>query len=1020
MNLAEFSIKKPLLSIIVILLAFWGGWDAYNTMPRFEDPEFTIRTAKIYTNYPGASPKQVAEEVSEPLETALQQLQEVKAIHSKSSAGRSEISVDIKFKFSPSKDDLQIIWTKLRNKVNDAKRSLPQAAQQPVVNDDFGDVYGLSYFISGDDYSYAELKAYAKQLQKELLQVTGVGKVKLTGAQKEAIFIEISQENSALLGVSIQRLYDILGQQNAIVAAGSVNIGDQRISITPSGTIDSVAAIENLLVSTSNDGKLIYLKDLAKVYRGYQSPAEKIIRYNGKRAISLAIANVAGGNVVVVGKAVDAKLKEAISRRPLGIAVDEYYHQGKIVAASVDDFVMNVIAALVIVIASLLIFMGRHSAIVMAFILLLTVAATLACMQLLAIPIHRISLGALIISLGMMVDNAVVITEAILVGVQQGKKKLTVAKDIVAQTKWPLLAGTLVGVIAFAPIGLAPGETAEYTGDLFWVVMIALFASWFFAMTTTPLVCYWLFPDKLQTKANNTAQSPFLVAYKKLMRLALRSPLWVIFLVLCLFSLSIWGAKFITSGFFPQSTSPQLVVDYWLPEGTRIERTEQDMQKIEAFVSNMDGVNAVQTLIGGGGVRYMLTYRSESTNSAYGQLLIKVDDYHQLDGMMPTIQTFIDNGFPNAQAKIWRFVLGPGGGSKIEAEFSGPDPRLLRGLANQAKQIMQADGGALSIRDDWREPVAVVEPLYSAVKGRRAGVSREDLADALMHYYAGKKVGEYREKDELIPIISRLPETENAAIENITAIQVLSSGSGKMVPINQVTDGFKTTWRDAQLRSENRIYRIKAQADPIPSELTSQLLQRIQAPIEAIPLADGYTLEWGGEAGASGDANSNLLSAIPIGFMAMVLVVVVLFGKIRQPLIIWLVVPLAAIGVVFGLVVTGIPLEFMGLLGLLSLSGLLIQNGIILVDRMDFEIAEGKPRFDAIVDSAASRVRPVVLGSFTTALGVIPLFFDAFFQSMAVVMVFGLTFATLLTLLIVPVLYAVFMNINAKESAHAL
>lgn len=1016
MNLAEFSIKNQLLSVIAILLALIGGWNAYQGMPRFEDPEFTIRTALIFTQYPGASPEEVAREVSEPLETALQQMQEVEDISTTSSAGLSEISVDIRFEFSKSKEDLQIIWTKLRNKVEDAQRSLPQEASTPIVNDDFGDVYGFSYLITGDDFDPAELRSYAKQLQKEILQVEGVGKVELEGERKEAIFVEISRENMVVLGISIQKIYDILQQQNSVVAAGSVNIGDQRISIDPSGAIDSVDAIKNLLVSTEIDGKIIYLKDIANVYRGYQTPASKIIRYNGKPAIAMGVASIAGGNVVNVGEAVDKKLREAESRRPLGMEVFEYYHQGKVVEASVNDFVFNVIAALVIVICSLLISMGLRSALVIAFILVVTVGATLATMQVIDVPLHRISLGALIISLGMMVDNAVVITEAILVGIQQGRKKLEVAREIVSQTKWPLLAGTMVGVIAFAPIGFAPGQTAEYTGDLFWVVMIALLFSWILAMTITPLVCYWLFPDK---EANVTAKAEglFFIKYKQLMRWALRSRWLVIAAVAGLFALSVWGAQFMTQGFFPRSTSPQMVVDYWLPEGTRIERTERDMKTVEAFVRQLDGVNAVQTLVGGGGIRYMLTYSPQSTNSAYGQLLVRVDDYHTIDGMMPKVQSFIKQNLPEAQAKAWRFVLGPGGGSAIEAEFSGADPKVLRRLSNEAKAIMMADQGTLSTKDNWRQPVSVIEPVYSETKARRAGVSRKDLADAILNYYSGEQVGVYREKEDLIPIISRLPNTENADIQGIKSIQVLSSVTGKMVPIAQVTDGFKTIWRDGQIRSENRLFRIKAQSDPYPEELAASLLNRIRPQIEAISLPDGYRFEWGGEAGASKESNSDLMSTIPLGFLAMVLVVVVSFGKIRQPLVIWMVVPLATIGVVFGLVVTGIPLEFMGILGLLSLSGLLIQNGIILVDRMDTEINEGKPRFDAIVDSAASRVRPVVLGSFTTALGVTPLFFDAFFQSMAVVIVFGLSFATLLTLLIVPVLYATFMRVNARETA---
>jgi multidrug efflux pump subunit AcrB len=1022
MNLAEFSIKNQLLCVIAILLALVGGWNAYQTMPRFEDPEFTIRSALIFTQYPGASPEQVALEVSDPLETAIQQMQEVRSISTVSSAGLSEIRVEIKYGFSESKEELQIIWTKLRNKMNDAKASLPSEARTPIVNDDFGDVYGLSYLVTGDDFSYAELRTYAKDLQKDILQVKGVGKVQIAGVQDEAIFIEISSETSASLGLSIEKLYDILKQQNSVVFAGNVDIGNQRLSIDPSGDIDSVESIKNLLVSSESDGKIIYLKDIANVYRDYKTPASKIIRYDGKKAIALGVSNVAGGNVVEVGKAVDQKLAESQSRRPLGIDVHEYYHQGKVVEASVNDFVLNVIAALVIVIASLLFTMGIRSALVISFILLVTVGATLTTMQIIGVPLHRISLGALIISLGMMVDNAVVITEAILVGVKKGRKKLDIAKEIVTQTKWPLLAGTLVGVIAFAPIGFAPGDTAEFTGDLFWVVMIALVFSWVLALTITPLTCYWLFPDTVEDETEQNQQGEeiegvFFIQFKKLMRWALHSRWLVISFVLGIFALSIWGAQFITQGFFPRSTSPQMVVDIWMPEGTRIEHTEKYMIEIEGFVSQMDGVNGVQTLIGGGTLRYMLTYGSESANSSYGQLLVRVEDYKKIDGMMPIVQDFIAKNYPEAQAKAWRFVLGPGGGSAIEAEFSGPDPIILRRLANEAKAIMKADGRALSVKDDWREPVSIIQPVYSQSKARQAGVSREDLSKAIASFYNGKQVGTFKEGTDLIPIVSRLPGTEVASINDIKSIQVTSSITGKTVPILQVTDGFKTVWRNGKLRSENRVFRIKAQADPFPGELAATLVSRIKPKVEAIDIPNGYSFEWGGESGSSAESSSDLMSTIPLGFLAMVLVVVALFGKIRQPLVIWSVVPLASIGVVFGLVVTGVPLEFMGMLGLLSLSGLLIQNGIILVDRMDTEIDEGKPRFDAIVDSAASRIRPVVLGSFTTALGVIPLFFDAFFQSMAVVIVFGLSFATVITLLFVPVLYATFMQVHAKETA---
>lgn len=1016
MNIAEFSIKNQILSVIIILLSLAGGWQAYQNMARFEDPEFTIRTAVIFTQYPGGSPEQVAREVTEPLETALQQLQEVKEVRSKSSAGVSEINVDVKYEFSKNKDDLQVIWTKIRNKVKDAQRSLPSQASTPIVNDDFGDVYGLYYFITGPDYTPTELRQYAKSLQKELLQIKGVAKVALTGEQQEAIFVEISRDTAAVLGVSVSKLYEILGAQNDVVASGNVVIGDQRLIIDPSGGIDSIESIKNLLVSTSSDGKITYLKDIAHVYRGYQTPASKLIRYNKQDAIAIGVSNVTGGNVVVMGDAVNAKLQESLSRRPIGMEVHEYYHQGSIVEASVDNFVMNVLAALAIVIVTIFLFMGIRSAIVIGFILLLTIGATLATMNMINIPMHRISLGALIIALGMMVDNAIVVTEGILVGLKNGAKKLQIAKDIVSQTKWPLLGGTLVGIIAFAPIGLAPGETAEYTGDLFWVVMISLLFSWVFAITLTPLACYWLLP---QNEAEGQVDEPsaLTLKYKAFMKAVLNYRWPVIFVAIGLFGASVWGAKYMTQGFFPQSTSPQMVVDYWLPEGTKIEKTAQDMKVLEQFVSEMDGVNAVQSLVGGGGLRFMLTYSSESNNGSYGQLLVRVDDYNEIDGMLPKVQAYVAERFPTAQAKAWRFVLGPGGGSKIEAVFKGNDPKILRQLANQAKDIMASDSQSLSVKDDWRQPVSVIEPVYSESKGRRAGISRQDLANALADYYSGKTVGLYRENEDLIPIVSRVPDSQNATIDDIYNIQVLSSATGRSVPIAQVTNGFRTIWRDSIIRREDRVFTITAQCDPVAGVPASVLQARIQAKIEAIELPDGYTLKWDGEAGNSSESSNDLMSTIPLGLLAMVLVVVILFGKIRQPVVIWLVVPLSFIGVVFGLVTTGIPLEFMGILGVLSLSGLLIKNAIVLVDQMDFEIDQGKARFDAIIDSATSRVRPVMMGTLTTVLGVIPLFFDAFFQSMAVVLVFGLTFATLLTLILIPVLYSVFMRVSNKETA---
>ena len=1020
MNLSEFSIKNPLICSIVILISMIGGWLAYQNMPRFEDPEFTIRVAKVMTQYPGGSPEEVLNEVTEPLETAIQQLPEVKSVNSTSSAGLSDISVEIKFENSRTKSDLQVVWTKLRNKINDAQNDLAPGAGPSIVADDFGDVYGLYYLLTGDGYTMPELLKYAKELRKELLLVPGVGKIQINGEQDEAIYVEISREKAAALGVSINNIYNTLQLQNTVTSAGDLRVGTERITIHPSSEITSVESIQNLIVNTSSgtNSAVLRLRDVANVERGFIEPTKKLLRYDGQPALGIGIANVSGVNVVKLGDAIDQRLAEIDSLRPAGIVLHEYYHQGKVVQVAIVDFAKNVLMSLAIVFTTLLVFMGFRSGIVMGATVLITMAATLLIMWAGGIPMHRISLGALVISLGMLVDNGVVVTDGILVGVKRGRDKLEVAKEVARKNMKPLIGGTLVGIIAFAPIGFAPGDTAEFTNHLFWVIMIALALSWFFAFTLTPLFCYWMFPA-LKPGETDADKKPgkgrFLRAYETLIRSVLSHKWITLAAIISVFAASMWGFRFVKGGFFPASTSPQIVVDFQLPEGTDISQTTSDMLRLENYARNLDGVKNVQTIIGGGTLRYMLVYDAGSENSANGQLLIKTEDYRLNDALIADLQAYLEADFPDALGKAWKFILGPGGGSKIEATFKGPDPVILRGLAGQAKAIMAEDGGAILIKDSWRRQVPYFEPVYSEAKSERLGITRKDMADALSNNYSGQRLGVFREGEDLIPIISRAPARERQDVWDIASIQVLSPTSNQSVPLAQLLENAFIKWRDGRLLRENRVLTIKAQSDPAPGVLADDLFKRVKPKIEAIVLPDGYKMEWDGEFGNSSEAQSSLMSTIPLGLLAMVLVVVLLFNRIRQPIIIWAVVPLGLIGVVFGLVLTGTPLEFMGILGLLSLSGLLIQNSLVLVDNTDDLIAQGMPRFDALVESASSRLRPVLMGAFTTVLGIAPLFFDAFFKSMTVVLAFGLTFATLITLLITPVLYAMFFRISKTE-----
>ncbi len=1017
MNSAAFAIKNPLICWIAIIIMLVGGWLAYQNMSRFEDPEFTIRIAKVMTQYPGASPEEVMNEVTEPIEAALQQLAEVETVESISSAGLSDISVEARFSASRTKADLNLVWTKIRNKVDDAQRELPPGAGPSVVQDDFGDVYGVYYLLTGEGFTSAELHSYAKSLRKEILLVDGVAKVAISGAQEEIIYVEIAQERAASLGVSVNDIYDTLTQQNAVSAAGDLVLGDARIDIDPTGKITSVDAIRGLIIGDNERGGVTRLGAIANVTRGYREPAEHMIRYNGQPAIGIGISNIAGANVVKMGEAVDAKLAALEDQRPIGMTLNEYYHQGKVVDESIQSFGANVIAALAIVFVTLLVFMGFRSGLVMGATVLVTMAATLLIMWIGGIPMHRISLGALIISLGMLVDNGVVITDGILVGVNRGRDKIEIAKEVATKNLKPLLGGTLVGIIAFAPIGFAPGDTAEFTNSLFWVVLIALSLSWALAFTLTPLFCYWAFPEAAAGAADEPADGRFMRAYKGVIRAVLANKAISLAATFAVFVAALWGFQFVKVGFFPASTSPQVVIDFFLPEGTDIERTGEDLIRMERYARGLDGVTDVQTLIGGGALRYMLVYDAGSDNASTGQLLLRTTNYRENDRVIAEMQSYADENFPDAQAKAWKFQLGPGGGSKIEASFSGPDPKVLRELANAAKAVMAADGGAILIKDDWRRQVPVLEPVFSANKGERAGVTRNNVSEALNENFSGVQRGYYREGDELIPIVSRAPASERVEPWNMASIQVLSPTTGGAVPLAQVIDDVDLIWRNGRLLRTDRVMTIKAQCDPALGVNTDDLLNRVRPKIEAIPRPSGYQLKWEGEAGDSSDAQSSLASTIPLGLLAMVLVVVFLLNAIRHPVVIWAIVPPAIVGVTFGLIVTRTPFEFMGILGLLSLSGLLIQNSLVLVDSTDELIADGMPRFDALVESAASRLRPVTMGAFTTVLGVLPLYFDAFFRSMTVVLAFGLSFATLITLLVTPALYALLFGIHRDETA---
>jgi multidrug efflux pump subunit AcrB len=1013
MNLAALTLRKQTIAWASCLILLVGGYLAYQHLGRYEDPEFVIRQAVITTPYPGAMPTQVAEEVTDAIEAAVQQLPELKEVTSVSRMSSSTVKVEIDMRFARSADELEQVWDKLRRKVADAARQLPPGAGPPVVNDDFGDVFALFFAVTGDGYSLQQVHDYVDSLQRELLLVPGVARVATLGAPREAIFVEISASRAAQLGIPLERIHASLREQNVITAAGDTLAGTQRLALSPTGQPASVEAVAGTVLASGE--RVIFLRDVAEVARGELSPPQALVRHDGRPAIGLGLSNVAGGNVVALGDAVDARLAELESQRPVGMELNVISNQSDSVRAAVDGFVLNLVAAVVIVVAVLVFFLGLRSGLVVGAVLLLTVCGTLVAMQLDGIAMQRISLGALIIALGMLVDNAIVVTDGILVRLQRGEDANRAAVAVVEATTWPLLGGTAVGILAFSAIGLSPTDMGEYAGSLFWVILYSMLLSWLFAVTLTPLFCV-RFLKVVPQVGTEPSVGAVMGRYRNLLRSVLRRRLRSGIVLVALLAGAVGGFGFVPPGFMPESARPQFVVDMFLPQGTDIEATAAEMVKAEEFVGSRPGVTHVSTFVGQGGLRFMLTYAPEDPNSAYGQLLVDVEDARQIPLLVTELQEALEQRHPDAEVKAWKFMLGRGGGKKIEAAFRGPDPQVLRRLADEATTLMAADPGAVAVRDDWRQRVPVLRPAVDEVAAQRAGVSLPQVSAALNRTLSGEQVGVYREGEDLIPIVSRAPPDERAAATQVDAVQVFSPAVGRYVPVGQLVSGLEIEWVDAMIRRIDRFPTIKAQADPRPGELSAPLLERLRPGIEAIDLPPGYALEWHGEDKASREANAGLAASAPYGFAAMILAVVIMFNAWRQPVVIWLTAPLAIVGVTIGLLLFQAPFEFMAILGFLSLIGMLVKNSIVLVDQADAEIRAGKDGLQAVLDASLSRARPVFLGALTTILGVAPLLADPFFRSMAVTIMFGLAFATLLTLVVVPLLYAAVFRLHTEPA----
>ena len=984
MNIAKYAIEYKTVTLVTAVLIILGGLVAYQQIGRLEDPEFTIKEAVIFTNYPGADAREVEQEVTEPIETAIQQLKQLKEVRSISRSGTSIVFAEMKEHYD--KQTLPQIWDELRRKIRDMQGKLPAGCGKPVVNDDFGDVYGVLFAITGSGYSKRALKEIAEDLHRELLLCKDVGRIDFWGLPQEAVYIEIDRSKLAHLGFPPNAIFDTIKQQNTVNFAGKLKISSEDVNLRVTGAFTDVEELGELLIKGSSSDRTIHLKDVAKIKRDCVDPPPELLFYNGKQAVGIGISTISGGNVIAMGDSIKKRLAELKKNIPAGIELHPIAHQSESVKIAVQGFVWNLAAAVAIVIVLLVLFMGMREGVIIGTILLITIFATIICMWVLSISLQRISLGALVIALGMLVDNAIVVVEGIILKSNAGMSKKQAAEKTVHETQWPLLGATAIAILAFAAISLSQNMTGEWLASLFQVICLSLGLSWVLAVTLAPCLCVAFVPANAEIKStphNNYFYSTYRQFVKKCI-----DHRWIFLLAIVLILITAgWGFKHVKQDFMPDMNRPQFIVDVWLPEGTHINQTAAELNSMGKYLKKLPGITNVANFSGHGFLRFLLTYSPEMPSSSYGQLLVEVDDFRKIPPLIPRILKHLGTTYPNAIISVDSFKLGPGGGA-VEARFSGPDTKILRRLAKQTQKIMLSEKNTRSVRIDWGNKVKVESIIMAENRARKIGVSRQEIANSMAMNFSGSTVGYYREKDDLLPIILRPPCHQRCGIDNLNSVQVWGNAYKKWLPIEQVINGIKTDWENPVIRRINRKRTIAILCKPVTST-TETLFKSLSRKIEKIKLPEGYKLEWGGEHKEAVEANQKLMSNVPVAFIAMFIIMVMLFNSLKHPLVIMMGLPLIIIGVAAGLLISGKAFGFMAMLGFLSLTGMLIKNEIVLLDEINLELASGKPPYEAVIDSAVSRVRPVCMAAFTTVLGMIPLLWDAFFAPMAVTIMGG-------------------------------
>ena len=1027
MNLTAFSINRNRITFTVLTTILILGMVFYQSLSRDSMPPYTVRVATVVSSFPGSSPERVEQLVTDKVEKIVQELPELKEVSSTSRSGLSVVTVELKDQVKP--EDLQAVWDRLRRKLTQIQ-GLPSGVNPNLNDDGIGEVFGIAVGLVMDGFSYAEAKDYVDDIKDDFIKLDLAAKVEVGGVQDERVFIEFDNSRLKEYGLTASKLQSIISSTNILSSGGQINLGDERIILEPSGNFNSVKDIEQTLIPVGDGSQLVYLGYITTIKQDYIDPPSQLVTVNGQKAISMHINLKEGANIIQLGADLDVVIKEWENNLPVGLELKRLSSLDTYIDNKISDFIINLIQSISIVLIVMLVFLGFRTGGIIASLIPMVTIMTLMLMGVINMGLNQVTLAALIMALGMMVDNAIVVAETILVKMENGIDAKKAAIDACSELFTPLLISTLTTSAAFLAFYMAESTMGDIVGPIFVVISLALLSSWILALTVITLLCYLFlkvipksekkvsFIDKIINKLK--------LYYKDLILIALSYKRLVLFGIIAAFFLSLLGFGKIAFVFFPDSDRNMITVDINLPQGTRIEATEQVVKDIENFMktnllvndSKPNGVTDWSAYVGKGPESYDLGYSTDEPDASYAHILINTSDFVYNNDLVKKLDKHCFNNFPNADIKVG--LLGSGGGGiPIEIKISGDNPDILAELSEQTKQKLKTVSGTKNIKDDWGPKTKKFVVNIDQNKAQLAGITSADIATSLQTVLDGFQTGEYREDNKSIPILMRSNESQQQTLASIETLNIFAQNSGKSVPLLQVAS-IDPQWQYAKIKRLDIDRTINVSSELNATGNASSIMKIMTPYMEETSAnwPEGYTYKFGGDAENTAENMGAVISYLPLSGFIILLLLVIMFNSIRKTIMVAATIPLGIIGVVIGLLIFQEPFGFMPFLGVISLAGIVINNAIVLIDRIQIEESEIKrPIQDAIIAACLQRFRPILLATFTTVLGLIPLYISGgeMWEGMAISIMIGLLFGTVITLLFIPSFYSILFKVNYND-----